>query len=83
MTIIGNHCPACGDTNPTHDCPNPPKRYRKKPITVWAQKVHYPVEVATLEGIMRASPGDYLIEGIAGEIYPCKPDIFEATYEPA
>lgn len=36
---------------------------------------------ATLEGVMRASPGDYIIRGMKGEFYPCKPDIFEATYE--
>lgn len=38
--------------------------------------------IPTLEGIMEALPGDYIIQGIKGEIYPCKPDIFEATYEP-
>jgi hypothetical protein len=37
--------------------------------------------VKTLEGTMRAEPGDWIIRGIKGEIYPCKPDIFEATYE--
>ena len=35
----------------------------------------------TLVGDMRAMPGDYIIKGINGEFYPCKPDIFEATYE--
>ncbi|MFP8960023.1 hypothetical protein ACLIYP_05540 [Streptomyces nanhaiensis] len=39
--------------------------------------------INTLEGTMSASPGDYVIRGVQGEIYPCKPDIFEATYEPA
>lgn len=39
--------------------------------------------IPTLEGRMRANPGDYIIKGVKGEIYPCKPDIFEATYEPA
>lgn len=39
-------------------------------------------EIDTLEGKMRASLGDWIIKGIAGEFYPCKPDIFEATYEP-
>lgn len=38
-------------------------------------------EISTLEGIMRGEAGDYIIKGIQGEIYPCKPDIFEATYE--
>ena len=37
--------------------------------------------VKTLEGIHHASVGDYIIKGIKGELYPCKPDIFEATYE--
>ena len=39
------------------------------------------IEVKTLEGTMRAELGDYIIKGIKGEFYPCKPDIFEATYE--
>lgn len=38
--------------------------------------------ICTLEGNMFANRGDYIIKGIQGEIYPCKPDIFEATYEP-
>lgn len=38
--------------------------------------------IPTLEGNMIANPGDYIIKGIKGEFYPCKPDIFEATYEP-
>ncbi|EGO8216672.1 hypothetical protein [Enterococcus faecalis] len=37
--------------------------------------------VKTLEGDMFVAPGDYVIQGIQGEIYPCKPDIFEKTYE--
>lgn len=37
--------------------------------------------INTLEGEVNASPGDWIIKGIKGEIYPCKPDIFEATYE--
>ena len=37
--------------------------------------------VETLEGFMKVSPGDWIITGIQGEKYPCKPDIFEATYE--
>jgi len=37
--------------------------------------------ILTLEGNHRASKGDYIIKGIQGEFYPCKPDIFEATYE--
>jgi hypothetical protein len=38
--------------------------------------------IDTLEGQMRADIGDWIIRGVQGEHYPCKPDIFEATYEP-
>ena len=37
--------------------------------------------IETLEGVMAASVGDYVIKGVRGEIYPCKPDIFKETYE--
>lgn len=40
------------------------------------------IAIPTLEGTMTASPGDWIIRGIKGELYPCKPDIFAATYEP-
>ena len=40
-------------------------------------------EIKTLEGTMVARGGDYIIKGVQGEIYPCKPDIFEQTYEKA
>ena len=40
-----------------------------------------PLQIYTLEGIMNVSVGDYIIKGIKGEFYPCKPDIFELTYE--
>jgi hypothetical protein len=39
--------------------------------------------IRTLEGDMLAQPGDWIIKGVQGEFYPCKPDIFEATYESA
>ena len=39
--------------------------------------------IETLEGTHRANRGDWIIRGIKGEIYPCKPDIFEMTYDPA
>ena len=39
------------------------------------------VWIKTLEGSMKVSEGDYIIKGIKGEYYPCKPDKFEATYE--
>lgn len=49
-------------------------------------KFHNPHEetyllISTLEGTMKAELGDYIIKGVKGEIYPCKPDIFEMTYE--
>lgn len=39
------------------------------------------IDINTLEGIMNVIKGDYIIKGIQGEFYPCKPDIFEKTYE--
>lgn len=39
------------------------------------------MRIPTLEGEMTASLGDYIIKGVSGEFYPCKPDIFEKTYE--
>jgi hypothetical protein len=39
------------------------------------------IKIPTLEGEMTASIGDYIIRGVQGEYYPCKPDIFEITYE--
>ena len=41
----------------------------------------YAEKIKTLEGTMAASPGDWIIRGVSGEHYPCKPDIFEATYD--
>ena len=38
--------------------------------------------IETLDGTMKANIGDYIIKGVKGEFYPCKPDIFEMTYEP-
>ena len=48
------------------------------PTDVWLG-----VLIPTLEGTMTASVGDYVIRGVQGEFYPCKPDIFDATYEMA
>jgi hypothetical protein len=39
------------------------------------------LNIETPEGVMRADVGDWLIRGIKGEFYPCKPDVFDATYE--
>ena len=43
---------------------------------------HPQLLIHTLEGVMRANFGDWIIRGVKGEFYPCKPEIFEATYEP-
>jgi hypothetical protein len=51
-------------------------------IGSWAADVNREVILlATLEGTMKASKGDFIIKGVNGEFYPCKPDIFEKTYE--
>jgi hypothetical protein len=39
------------------------------------------LKIGTLEGVMEASAGDWIIKGVKGELYPCKPDIFAATYD--
>ena len=41
------------------------------------------LKIRTLEGVHLASPGDWILRGVKGELYPCKPDIFAATYDPA
>ena len=41
------------------------------------------VEIHTLEGVMRGEVGDWIIRGVNGEFYPCKPEVFDKTYEPA
>lgn len=41
----------------------------------------YSLSIITLEGIMSVSIGDYIIKGVKGKYYPCKPDVFEMTYE--
>lgn len=41
------------------------------------------IAIETLEGVMEAKIGDWIIKGVAGEFYPCKPNIFESTYEKA
>lgn len=56
----------------------------KKDVKVFVtDKIHGSqyCQIKTLEGVMTANRNDYIIRGVQGEIYPCKPDIFEATYE--
>lgn len=74
------------------------KKYRKKPIVIEAVQWNGRTlpdgcykygstkpswcYIDTLEGVMRVDKGDWIITGVKSEKYPCKPDIFEATYEP-
>ena len=71
-------------------------KFRKKPVVIeatqWFKNGDHPRVVvdkhegpyiATLEGAMRVNFGDWIITGVKGEHYPCKPDIFAATYEAA
>jgi hypothetical protein len=75
---------------------SPLVRYQKRPVIVdaeqffldrkpWPQDIyldcHGRPAIDTLEGPLQVSDGDWIITGIQGERYPCKPDIFEATYE--
>lgn len=57
-------------------------KYRKKPIVIEAYQTKVKMIIDTLEGAMVANVGDWIIKGVNGELYPCKPDIFEKTYEP-
>ena len=57
------------------------KKYRKKPVVIEAYQTDKVLTIHTLEGDMKASPGDWIITGVDGEQYPCKPDIFEKTYQ--
>lgn len=57
-------------------------RYRKTALAE-AIQIDEPFCVETLEGVMTARAGDYLMRGPAGELYPCAREIFEQTYEPA
>jgi len=71
-------------------------QFRKKPVVIeatqWFKDGDHPAVrmtnggkdpiIQTLEGPHFVTPGDWIITGVKGEHYPCKPDIFEATYEP-
>lgn len=58
-------------------------KFRKKPVVIDAEQHQgpEPLVIHTLEGDMTAQPWDWIITGVKGERYPCKPDIFAATYE--
>lgn len=63
------------DATATYRCSDPDRCARTDGVTPHA------IQICTLEGDMTASCGDWIIRGVQGEFYPCKPDIFEATYE--
>jgi hypothetical protein len=60
---------------------------RNRDVDTPGALVTYPksplLQIRTLEGVMTVEWDDYIIRGVAGELYPCKPDIFNATYESA
>ena len=73
-------------------------KFRKKPVVIeatqwfkdgdhprvlpYSASGNGPFSICTLEGWMAVTPGDWIITGVKGEHYPCKPDIFDMTYEP-
>lgn len=59
--------------------PQPGRMFMEWPIQT-DERGHF-IIIPTLEGSLRAEPGDWIITGIKGEKYPCKPDIFAATYQ--
>lgn len=76
MNIIRKFCDAwklCGTKHDWIQC-------RKKPITIKAIKMDKSFTVGTREGMMDGKAGDYLLEGIEGEVYPCDKDIFLNSY---
>ena len=57
------------------------RRYRKIPVVIEAYQTDEELEIETSEGVMKANKGDWIIKGVKGELYPCKPDVFKMTYE--
>jgi len=57
------------------------KKALKKPIPVRCIQMEEAFEVETLEGLMKGQPGDWLMIGVNGEMYPCAKEIFEKTYD--
>ena len=57
------------------------KKFRKIPVVIEAYQTEEELEIETLEGTMKADKGDWIIRGVKGELYPCKPDVFDLTYE--
>jgi len=66
-------------TDATFDAPHPNPEHLPSVIYDPVRRCAF---IPTLEGVMRGDIGDWIIRGVRGEYYPCKPDIFAATYEP-
>lgn len=56
--------------------------FRKRPVEVEAERLEERVEIDTREGTVVGEPGDWLITGVEGEVYPCSDSVFRETYEP-
>ena len=57
------------------------EKFMKIPVEIEAYQTDEEVYIETLEGVMKADKGDWIIKGVKRELYPCKPDVFEMTYE--
>lgn len=63
----------------TEDCQREIVNWSKGAVSGWFDEEYF-LSVNTLEGVMRADVGHWIIRGVAGEFYPCKPEIFAETY---
>lgn len=71
-----------GDIHQTEDPEWIIEALKNGAVEIWKkQPTGCEMAIKTLEGTMTANQGDYIIKGVQGEIYPCKPEIFEQTYE--
>ena len=80
-TSIKNVVLPDGDSFDEHDWLSYSDWYVKRPIDILALRLQVPVKIKTLEGEMIGDVGDWLIQGVNGEFYPCKDDIFKKSYQ--
>jgi len=57
-------------------------KFRKKPVVISAVRILEKTQITTREGTLKGYPGEWLITGVEGEVYPCGDEIFRKTYEP-
>jgi hypothetical protein len=67
--------------HPNEKKPEPTRENLERLDSAYEYMAKNGMSIETLEGTIHASIGDYIIKGVQGEFYPCKPDIFEQTYE--